>query len=347
MRKAGSALLLACAVLTGAAQAAPDAPAALEQPAVQSSKALGAAMLAVARAGARLVAAGERGIVLVSDDNGRQWKQAQVPVQVSLTALRFANERRGWAVGHMGVVLRTDDGGLTWRKQLDGIAAARLLVQAAQGGDEKQRQAAQRYVDEGPDKPFFDVDVHDAERAIAVGAYNLAFRTEDGGKTWMPLSPRLPNPKALHLYGVRSHGGQVFVAGEQGLLLKSSDGGATFTALASPYKGSFFGLLAARSGTLVAYGLRGNAWRSADGGASWQKLEAGPPVSFSGAAELPGGALALLNQLGQVSVSRDDARSFTPLALPPATAPTAGLAPGEAGTLVFASLRGMRSASAP
>ena len=56
----------------------------------------------------------------------------------------------------------------------------------------------------------------------------------------------------------------VLLAGEQGLLLKSGDGGASFGALASPYKGSFFGLLAARTGTLVAYGLRGNAFRSAD-----------------------------------------------------------------------------------
>jgi photosystem II stability/assembly factor-like uncharacterized protein len=339
---------LALALLASTAHAAPPAaPAALDQPALQSPKALGAAMLAVARAGKRLVAAGERGIVLISDDGGRQWQQAQVPVQVSLTALRFVDERRGWAVGHMGVVLATADGGLTWRKQLDGVRAAQLLAQAAAGGDEKQRQLAQRYVEEGPDKPFFDVEASDAAHAVVVGAYNLAFETLDGGQTWKPLSPRLPNPKGLHLYGVRMVGGQVYIAGEQGLLLKSADGGASFAPLASPYKGSFFGLLAARSGTLVAYGLRGNAFRSADGGASWEKLETGAPVSISGAAELPAGALALLNQLGQVLVSRDDGRTFTALALPPGGAPASALAPGVGNALVFASLRGMRSASAP
>jgi photosystem II stability/assembly factor-like uncharacterized protein len=191
------------------------------------------------------------------------------------------------------------------------------------------------------------VEASDAAHAVVVGAYNLAFETSDGGQTWKPLSPRLPNPKGLHLYGVRKVDGQVYIAGEQGLLLKSGDGGASFAPLASPYKGSFFGLLAARSGTLIAYGLRGNAFRSADGGASWQKLETGAPVSISGAAELPAGALALLNQLGQVMVSRDDGRTFTALALPPGGAPTSALAPGEANALVFASLRGMRSATAP
>jgi photosystem II stability/assembly factor-like uncharacterized protein len=325
---------MAMALCAATATAAPPRPAALDEPALQTPKSLGAAMLAVTRAGSRLVAAGERGIVLISDDGGREWKQAQTPVQVSLTALHFADDRNGWAVGHMGVVLATTDGGLTWRKQLDGVRAAELL-------------GAQRVIDEGPDKPFFDIDASDANHAIVVGAYNLAFETSDGGTNWKPLSPRLPNPKTLHLYGVRIAGGNVYVAGEQGLLMKSTDRGATFAPLASPYKGSFFGLFAARSGTLVAYGLRGNAFRSADEGRTWDKIETGAPASISTAAELSGGALALLTQTGQVLVSRDDARTFTALALPPAAAPTSALAPGNAGSLVLASLRGMRSVTAP
>jgi len=335
--KAGSAGALAWAAiacLAIAAHAAPPRPAALDEPALQTPKSLGAAMLAVTRAGTRLVAAGERGIVLISDDGGRQWKQARTPVQVSLTALRFADERTGWAVGHMGVVLRTSDGGLTWDRQLDGVRAAELL-------------GSQRAIEEGPDKPFFDIAAPDARHAVVVGAYNLAFETADGGTTWTPLSPRLPNPKSLHLYGVRIAGDKVYVAGEQGLLMKSTDHGATFAALASPYKGSFFGLFAARSGTLVAFGLRGNAYRSPDEGRSWEKIDTGTPVSISTAIELADGAVALLTQTGQVLVSRDDARTFAALALPPAAAPTSALAHADAGTLVLAGLRGMRTVTAP
>jgi photosystem II stability/assembly factor-like uncharacterized protein len=325
---------LALCVAATVAHAAPPRPPALDEPSLQTPRALGAAMLAVTRAGARLVAAGERGIVLVSDDGGRQWKQVPTPVQVSLTALRFADDRNGWAVGHMGVVLATNDGGLTWRKQLDGVRAAELLGSA-------------RVIEEGPDKPFFDIAAADATHAIVVGAYNFAFETNDGGRSWTPLSARLPNPKSLHLYGVRLAGSSIYIAGEQGLLMKSTDGGANFAPLASPYKGSFFGLFAARSGTLVAYGLRGNAFRSADEGRTWDKIATGTPVSISGATELADGALALLTQAGQVLVSRDDARTFTALGLPSAAAPTSALARGDAGALVFASLRGMRAASAP
>ncbi len=347
----GEALLVAAAVACAAAArpaaAAPaDAPAVLREAAVASPKALGAATLAVARAGTRLVAAGERGTVLLSDDAGASWRQAKVPVQVSLTALRFVDERTGWAAGHLGTLLKTEDGGETWTLQLDGLRAAAAWAEALAAGDERAQRLGRRLAEEGPDKPFFDIEFVDAQRGVAVGAYGMAFATADGGRTWKTLATTLPNPKSLHLYAVRAQQGRLFIAGEQGLLLRSDDGGASFAALESPYKGSFFGLLAARSGTLLAYGLRGNTFRSTDVGTSWQKVETGTPVSISAAAELDGGALALLTQAGELLASRDDGRSFA-RGGPGAAVPAAGLAATADGQLAVASLRGMRRITLP
>jgi len=295
---------------------AEPAPRVLAEAALQTPKAQGAAMLAVTRAGSRLVAVGERGTVLLSDDDGARWRQAAaVPVQVSLTALRFVDARTGWAVGHLGVILNTVDGGEHWTRQLDGVSAAqRIVAAAAQSTDEREKRNAARYADEGPDKPFFDVDFADAQRGVAVGAYGLAFATTDGGTTWTPLVGRLPNPKSLHLYAARWVAGNLVFAGEQGLLIKSTDAGASFTALASPYKGSWFGLVAARSGTIVAYGLRGRVFRSADGGASWQAIDSAVPVAISAGIELAPGTLALLGQTGNVLVGQGDVvvQSVTP-----------------------------------
>jgi photosystem II stability/assembly factor-like uncharacterized protein len=338
-----AALLPAAAGAQVAALAAqPTVPAVLSEPALLSPKALGAVTLAVTRAGERLVAVGERGTVLLSDDHGVQWRQAKVPVRTTLTAVRFVDARIGWAVGHLGVILRSDDGGETWTKQLDGVAAARAFADAGErSGDPAQKQRARRWADEGPDKPFFDVDFVDAQRGVAVGAYNLAFATADGGKTWTPILDQLPNPKGLHLYGVRLVGERVYIAGEQGLLLRSGDGGASFSALTSPYKGSFFGLLVTEPGTLVVYGLRGNAFRSTDDGTRWDKVETGVPVSISAGIRLADGALALMTQTGEVLVSRDDGRSFQrdgagePI-------PAAGVTQTADGKLVAASLRGVR-----
>lgn len=326
---------------------AASVPAVLSQAALITPKALGAATLAVARAGDRLVAVGERGTVLLSDDHGASWRQAQVPVQASLTAVCFADARTGWAAGHLGVILRSDDAGASWHKQLDGVQAAELVKQAAQRtGDAAAVAQAQRLVEEGADKPFFDLEFIDAQRGFAVGAYNLMFATTDGGKSWTALGPRLPNPKSLHLYGVRARGRTLVVAGEQGLLLRSTDAGASFSALASPYKGSFFGLLQTRGGALVAYGLRGTAWRSSDEGLHWDKLDTGVPMAVGAGTALPNGGFVLLGQAGDALLGGADGPALRRI---PARepVPVSGVALAADGALVLASLRGMRRVELP
>ncbi|MYM81872.1 glycosyl hydrolase [Duganella sp. FT50W] len=334
-------LAVACALLAPAMGAV---PAALTQPALVTPKALHAAMLTVAAAGQRLVAAGERGIVLYSDDAGATWRQAQTPVSVSLTALQFVDAGNGWAVGHQGVVLHSADGGLTWRKQLDGVQAASLALRAATDtpGPEQARALteARHLVEDGPDKPFLDVYFEDARNGYVLGAYNLLYRTADGGATWQPMQARVPNPKGLHLYAMRGGGGSLYLAGEQGLLLRSSNRGDSFTALPTPYKGSFFGLLATRAGTLLAFGLRGNAYRSDDQGASWSRIDTGVQASLAGGAELADGELALVSQAGEVLLSRDQGRSFALQSVP--ALPLAAVTQAADGALVVAGLRGLR-----
>ena len=317
-------------------------PAVLSRPALMSPKALGAAMLAVTRAGARLVAVGERGTVLLSDDHGQHWQQAAVPVQVTLTCVAFADERHGWAAGHLGTILHSDDGGQTWRKQLDGIAAAASVAEAARAsGDAAALTDAQALVDEGPDKPFFDLSFIDARRGFAAGAYGLLFATVDGGQHWLPLSARAANPQGLHLYGLRATAGQLVVAGEQGLLMRSLDGGASFSALASPYKGSFLGLLQTPGGHLVAHGLRGSAYRAGPGAARWERLESQTAASLGASAVLPNGGFVLVSQIGEVLIAPPDAASLRRLPVREAV-PIAGAALAADGALVLASLRGMR-----
>jgi len=274
---------------------------ALERPAPASLIAPAVWTVAATRAGDRLVVVGERGIVLLSDDAGRHWRQARVPVSVSLTAVRFIDARRGFAVGHGGVVLSTEDGGENWHKRFDGVqAAALMLVQARARGDAAAIQAAQRLVDDGADKPLFDLYFADALHGIVVGAYNLAFETDDGGATWRPWSARLPNPRGLHLYALRVRGEQVLICGEQGLVMRSTDSGRTFAALRTPYAGSFFaGELTGEQGIVLA-GLRGNVWRSADGGSSWGPDKPDQAATVIGMAQRPDGTMLLADQAGQL-----------------------------------------------
>jgi len=47
-----------------------------------------------ARAGNRLVAVGDRGYIVTSDDNGATWKRAKVPASPLLTSVRFIDDKR-------------------------------------------------------------------------------------------------------------------------------------------------------------------------------------------------------------------------------------------------------------
>jgi photosystem II stability/assembly factor-like uncharacterized protein len=341
MKKTIISLCLAAMSAAVQAQSAPPphAPHALDYPALISGKARSSAMLAVARAGERLIAAGERGIVLYSDDHGKHWTQAATPTSVTLTALRFVDATRGWAVGHMGIVLHTEDGGTTWRKQLDGIQVAKLAYENAQAsGNEKAIRQATFLVTDGPDKPFFDLGIDKSGNGFIVGAYNLVFRTTDGGKHWQDWSAHVENPKNFHLYGIAHTQHGIYLVGEQGLILRSTDGGQHFSAQTSPYQGTWFGALNTAKGLLL-FGLRGNAFLLPNGGEGWQAMQTNTAAAISGATELSDGRLLLAGQSGQLLIEQE-ARKFSPLATRYSTPLTAVIEEGKQ-SLVVAGLRGV------
>jgi photosystem II stability/assembly factor-like uncharacterized protein len=282
--------------------------AALQRPALKVRQPDKAVLQAAAVAGRRVVAVGERGIVALSDDGARTWRQARgVPVSGTLTAVRFLDDRRGWAVGHGGVVLATRDGGEEWQLLADGRRLAALAEQSAQQQPERPALAKEAavLVADGPDKPLLDLHVSGDGRLFVVGAYNLAFDSSDAGAHWTAALSRIDNPKSQHLYALAVRGQTWLIAGEQGLLMQSRDGGQSFRRLTSPYAGSWFAVSAAGDRQWVVAGLRGHAYRSSDDGESWLPLEGAPPASFVSATPLPDGRVLLANQAGQLFTTHD------------------------------------------
>lgn len=326
--------LLASALITGTAVHAAVPFPALDRPAMQVRSPERAVLLAAALAGTRVVAVGERGIVVLSDDGGRTWRQAKaVPVSVTLTALQFVDSRRGWAVGHGGTVLRSDDGGQTWVRQVDGRTLA-MAMRAAAPSKEVQALA-----DEGPDKPLLDLHFVDAKHGYIIGAYGLAFETRDAGATWTSLMGRLDNPRGAHLYSIAVRGESIFIVGEQGAMFRSQDAGATFRPLLTSYKGSWFRVVATPDGGVVAAGLRGNALYSADAGESWSPIRGAPPVTIVGGVATAGGQVMLANQAGQLMVTRAGS-PFAPLPLPAPLSPPAGVLALPDGALLVVGMTG-------
>ncbi|MTV37006.1 glycosyl hydrolase [Duganella radicis] len=318
----------------------------LARPALASAKAASSVMLAIAQAGERIVAAGERGIIVYSDDQGASWRQAAVPVSVSLVGLRFANGRDGWAVGHSGVVLRTRDGGQSWVRQLDGAGAAQRALDAAKAGQGGARALAdaERLAAEGPSKPFLDVQFFDEQHGLVVGAFGLMFATADGGQHWQPAMERLDNPKGKHLYAVQARGDECYVVGELGAVYYSKDRCQAFSAVQTPYEGTYFGAVATGPRSVVVFGMRGHVYWSGDAGASWRQSEIATPASLMAGLLLKDGSILLSDETGRLFRSTDGGRRFEPA---PAAqpAPTTGLLQTANGSLFLSGVRGITRAA--
>ena len=93
------------------------------------------------------------------------------------------------------------------------------------------------------------------------------------------------------------------------VVLKLDRDAKRFRALASPYKGSFFGIVGTSAGVL-AYGMRGSAFLSEDEGSSWQPVSSGLTASIVASAVDADGTLALVDQGGGIAVSGDGGRNF-------------------------------------
>lgn len=214
----------------------------------------------------KLVAVGERGHIIFSKD-GKQWQQANVPVNALLTAITFVDASTGFAVGHDVTLLKTTDGGENWQ-----IVNYQPEV----------------------DKPLLNIKAF-GQHLVAVGAYGLYWHSTDAGETWtsefhdelLIEDDRLYledlkqfEPEAYdeekqfmlpHFNDIAKVGDKWLLAGEAGFLAASSDQGEQWQLIEADYFGSYFSIADTTKGVQIG-GLRGNLFNSNDMGESWSKL---------------------------------------------------------------------------
>ena len=312
------AAALALMVAGMAAQAQDPAPSAVRMaPAVRAAHAGSAALLGASRAGDRLVAVGDHGVVMLSDDAGKNWRQAQsVPVDCTLTAVSFTDARNGWAAGHAGVILHTQDGGEHWALQ---------------------RSATHE------DRPLFALHMFDALHGVSVGLWSLVLVTDDGGKNWNPVT--LPPPEGaqkadLNLLGLfATRQGLLYATAEKGMLLHSSDQGRHWQYLSTGYQGSFWTGLALPTGELLAAGLRGSLYRSTDEGKHWSRIDSRSESSITQLLAV-GSGVAGIGLDGLQLHSQDGGATFHTTVRPDHLALTAAVADAQ-GQLVLFSKQGL------
>lgn len=321
----------------------------LDSPAMMSQLAIKSPLNTIVSAGDRLVAVGIRGHILYSDDAGKTWQQAKVPVSSDLTSVYFATPELGWAVGHDGVVLHSADGGQTWTKQLDGTQTGKLMLDrytalaATDPANEDYAMLAadaQRMADEGADKPFLDVWFADSQNGYVVGAFGMIFRTSDGGATWVPQNEKVDNQQGFHLNAISGSGSDIIMVSEQGKVLRHDPLSGRFVVVETPFDGTYFGALRTRHGIII-YGLSGMAFKSTDGGRNWTKLALPVENTITSAVEDQAGQLFLLDQSGALMSSIDGGSTF--MLRPQASAfPVSGAVAVGNEALVLVGSRGAR-----
>ena len=241
----------------------------------------------VGMAGARVVAVGEQGVILTSDDRGASWANAKLGTSrgSTLTALHFSDAKNGIAVGHDGWILRSADAGSTWEEVAFDTERSEPLLGIGGGAG----------VAGAP--------------LIAVGSFGRLFLSADQGRTWQRRD--LPEAAERHLNAVAAGAdGRMLVAGESGLLLRSGDGGASWQKLPEIYNGSFFGVLRLSADEWVVCGMRGRVFRTQDFGRTWERASVPVETALFGGTVSAQGRVVLVGEGGAILVSDDRGANF-------------------------------------
>jgi photosystem II stability/assembly factor-like uncharacterized protein len=284
-------------------------------------------LVAIARAGARLVAVGDRGVVLLSDDQGGSWTEVASGSAVLLTALAFISPQEGWAVGQDSTILHTRDAGAHWTIQLSKPKADQALFSVA-------------YLGPGTG----------GAHLIATGAYALALETQDGGRHWDSVKlPAMDDDYHLNCALGLEGGAGLVITGEAGHAFIRRDG--VWAAMKLPYDGSQFGCLAGRGGAIYSFGLRGSLFVAHPGppnpaspppaslppaplALQWTRIPTGEQRSLFGGTALADGTFVLVG--GNGLVLHVDPASGTSRIVPAPTSDTlSGVAPAADGAWVL------------
>jgi photosystem II stability/assembly factor-like uncharacterized protein len=150
----------------------------------------------------RVCAVGSGGRVLLSDDDGANWRSIRRRELRHPSDVEFVDDRTGFIVGMDGLA-RTQDGGDTWQQVADQDTGSRIDARAL---------------------AFVTRD-----HGWLAGAFGVLRRTDDGGRTWTRVETPALNDRT-HLWALffvdPRHG---WAVGEEGLVIHTADGGTTWS----------------------------------------------------------------------------------------------------------------------
>lgn len=273
-------------------------------------------------------AVGHDGVVLKSEDGGRNWREVMDGNRAN--ELMLVHARARLAELEEEIENATDE----QRETLELDLEERTYM----------AEDAEAFADEGPSRPFLDLWFKNRNEGIVIGGFGLILHTTDGGETWSAWFDHLDNPSQFHLNAITQIGDQLYIAAEAGNLYRSSDWGQNWQMLDSPYDGSFFGITGNDQGRIIAFGLRGNAFQSNDWGDSWEAIDTGVDSTFFSGTLLDDGSVVLVGAAG-VSLHIDAKGRVIGTDRDPARLPQSKVLVSEQKELLIAGAHGIHAAT--
>jgi photosystem II stability/assembly factor-like uncharacterized protein len=208
----------------------------------------------------RLVTVGNGGVMSTSTDFGATWNMLSVSTTVQLMKrIQFVNSNTGFAVGgsavasdSLGEVLKTTNGGSTWTKL---------------AFNPKTRSNSLFWLNEN------------VGWVGGIGTSGI-FKTTDGGQTFK-AGTVTGTSASTTWYDIKFGDANTgYAGGTGGILVKTTDGGANWVTLVSPFGTTIiYAMQAIDANTVVVVGGSGKAFKTTDGGTNWTTLSLGGSTS--------------------------------------------------------------------
>jgi photosystem II stability/assembly factor-like uncharacterized protein len=254
----------------------------------------------------------DRGLAVVgaqwfeTTDQGVSWK----PLDASaggVSRVTFLDATNAYAVGG-NTLLRSEDGGKTWTRRPiatgEDITSIRCATPTTclltvSGGDHLLRTddggaTATRIT--ASTQAIYAAAFASQTRVVGGGAGGATIVSDDGGVNYAPVGSDLGGD-----YLALRHGPQPSIAyalGHNGQLARTTDGGASWGALAVPTSADLTDVSFAAPETGYALDVRGGLFKTANAGQSWQTLDPGTTQPAQAVAALPGGIVLLAGPRG-------------------------------------------------
>lgn len=230
----------------------------------------------------RVVAGGEGGTTVVSDDAGVTFARVGGQVPGRFSRLRATSAGAAYAPGDNGALARTTDGGRTWTAL--GVSTSEDVVDVAfpttEIGFALDSAGTLLRTDNGGGswsvlntgtaaKPPAVLAL-DKDRVLLIGPTGLR-RSTDGGGSFDAIRGKLVNKSALQ--DADRAGSAIFAWGPKAII-RSTDGGKTWRKVGRPSKRPLIGVDFVSAKLGYALNVENKLWQTRDGGRRWLELAA-------------------------------------------------------------------------